>query len=390
MSEEELPTGSSKPTDTTIIDEGIYPKVPLDTSADALKDEYNKLLSRRVIPGPIHYDLVKQLGHGQQGTVFQATRVGARGCTTQHAVKILDPSVYSTPERYWTDMSRLAGQVSALHLIQNDNLINRDMYQEYQGVGYIQMSIIDGMDLRNLLDGTHLAIARSQSSEKEWKRFTDTLFVVSDAGGLRFRAGLTMYILRRCLLGLEAMHNNDFLHADLKPANIMIDLNGSIKIIDFGRAVRVGEDPSILLGTPAYMAPETHERAANLIASDLYSLGLVVLEMLCGKLDMKRHGVSDRALQQRKRELPEELASLLPENIPARGLMIKLLEKFLNPDPDQRFQTTREVLDESLALRALGREIALMNPEIDYARELQLYMEKTSNPETGHIHPGLQ
>ncbi len=376
----------------TVLDEVTpAPTTPTSTAtAEELSLAYQHILSQKLINGPIRYELDRQLGHGQQGIVFQAVRHGARSCQTQHAIKLLDPSIYSSPERYWTDMGRLARQVSILQRVQNDNLVHRDNYDEHNGIGFIQMSIIDGVDLRALLNGTHLAIARSQSSDEEWNTFGRTLFVIKEDAPFRFRAGLAIYILRKCLLGLEAMHNKNFLHADIKPSNIMIDQSGSIKLIDFGRAVVVNEEPSILLGTPAYMAPETHGKSMAQIASDLYSLGLVLLEMLSGGLDIHKGSMTDAKLRERKIGLPDRLDSLIPTDIPARILVLQLLEKFLQVNSRHRFQTTREILDKSYALRGLIREIALLHPEVDYARDLQLYMQKISNPDSGHIHPGLQ
>jgi serine/threonine protein kinase len=72
-------------------------------------------------------------------------------------------------------------------------------------------------------------------------------------------------------------------HSDVKPSNIMIDRLGYVRLIDYGRANIINERLSFLLGTPLFMAPEMHRREYALSQSDLFSVGLVGLEMLRGE-----------------------------------------------------------------------------------------------------------
>ena len=66
-------------------------------------------------------------------------RQGARGCVTRHAIKLFDPSIYGSAKKYWTDMARIAAQTSKLQLVKNPALVAPDIYEESNGIGYIQM-----------------------------------------------------------------------------------------------------------------------------------------------------------------------------------------------------------------------------------------------------------
>jgi serine/threonine protein kinase len=343
------------------------------SSQASLVQVYRQIIQEKRLKGPVPYHFIRELGKGRQGTVFLAVRHGARGCLTRHAIKVLDPGIYSSADKYWKDMGRLASQVSRLQRLSNDNLVSRDSYDEYQGVGYIQMPIIDGLDVRSFLDAQHIDIARTKASPEDWARFSETLFFIKD-DNVSLQPGFMLYIIKRCLLGLESIHDAGFLHGDLKPSNIMIDRNGSVKIIDFGRAIHIGEKSSILFGSPAYMAPETHLTQQNMTVSDIFSTGLVALEMLLGRHPVETDNVSEQALIDAKLILADKIETLLPKDMRSDETLVGTLRRFLAADPQYRYQTAREILDDDHGLRPLSTEITLSNPDTDYAREIQLYM----------------
>lgn len=373
--------------DATVVDTGAAPDAS-DTDLCRLIDNYRTLIRERAIRYPVPFQFVRELGKGRQGIVFLALRQGARGCLTRHAVKLHDPGIYSTAEKYWTDMGRLASQVSKLQPVHNDNLVMRETYDETNGIGYLQMAVIDGIDLQFLLGGTHLAIARSQSTDEEWDHFMATLFHVED-GRFMLQPGVALFILRRVLMGLMVLHEAGFLHADIKPSNIMIDRMGSVKLVDFGRAVEVGEHISILIGSPLYMAPETHRLEPGQVQSDLFSTGLVGLEMLRGESLQDCVEMTDDTLLTYKMTLVDRVEDMLPAHIRRSKRLVKVLKRFLHPQPGNRYPSARDAEESYYRLRGIYREMGL-DADMEYDRELLHYLEKITDQATGHLNPRLE
>ena len=201
--------------------------------------------------------------------------------------------------------------------------------------------------------------------------------------------GVALYILRRVLMGLMVLHESGFLHADIKPSNIMIDRMGSVKLVDFGRAVEVGEPISILLGSPLYMAPETHRLEPSLVQSDLFSTGLVGLEMLRGETMRDCVDMTDTELLEFKLTLVERVEDMLPEHIRRSKRLVKVLKRFLHPQPGNRYTSAREAEESYYRLRGIYREMGL-DADAEYDRELLRYLEKITDPATGHLNPRLE
>ncbi len=361
-------------------------RTPLTTDRSWLIAQYQRLLREKVIRHPVTYLLTRELGKGLQGVVFLASRHGARGCVTRHAIKIFNPAIYRSVDRYWSDMGRIATQTSKLQPIHIENLVSRDIYDECHGIGFIQMAAIDGIDLQYLLDGSHMAITRGQSTDREWMHFMDVLFRSED-NQFRLQPGIAVYILRKILLGLTVMHREGFLHGDIKPSNVMIDRNGSIKLVDFGRAATIGEPINLLLGSPLYMAPEIHRLEPGTVQSDLFSAGLVGLEMICGKL-WDSSVAADR-LPEAKKRLHEQIDHMMPSYARENSLLTHVLRRFTHIDPALRYPSAAEAEDSERGLRGIHRQLSQLGMDAEYDRELQRYVEKLCDPGTGHVNPRM-
>lgn len=340
---------------------------------------YQAIINARAIYYPVAYRFLKELGRGRQGIVFLGLRQGARGCVTRHALKVFDPGIYPSAKKYWTDMGRIAAQTSTLQLVKSPILVSPEIYEESNGIGYIQMEVVDGCSLRSLMDGEHLEIVRERSTPEEWARFTDAVFRLEGAK-LRIQPGVALYIMRQILRGLETLHEMGFVHCDVKPANVMVDRLGYVKLIDLGRAVRINERVSILLGTPLYMAPETHRREPALVQSDIYSVGLVGLEMLCGQPLTTNPRVTEAELLAMKMELPKHLPSLLPEYVRQNAQFVLLLQRFLDPDPQRRYPSAEEAEVGSQGLLLVHKQLAQLGKDTEYGRELEYYLAKFLPP----------
>jgi len=347
----------------------------LEPNTDQLVANYHGIIDAKAIYYPVAYRLVRELGQGRQGIVFLGLRQGARGCITRHAIKLFDPQIYTSASRYWTDMGRIAAQTSQLQTVRSPNLVARDTYEETNGIGFLQMEAINGVDLRYILDGKHLELVKNRSTPFEWSRFTDAIFRLEN-GRMSIQPGIALYIMRQILRGLETLHETGFVHSDVKPANVMIDRLGYAKLIDFGRAVKANEPMNVLFGSPLYMAPELHRREANLQRSDIYSVGLVGLEMLRGEPLLNTKGLTEKDLLDYKMQLPELLPTLLPDHVLQNTAFVDLLRRFINPNPEDRFESTSEAESGKGGLRLVHQQLAQLGKDTEYGRELQGYLSK--------------
>ncbi len=359
---------------------------PVEQELAELVKDYRGILRNRAISYPVAYQFIKELGHGRQGIVFLVTRQGARGCFTHHAIKLFDPGIYSSRAAYWTDMGRIARQVSVMQPINNNNIVTTDFYEECSGIGYTHMQAIDGVDLRFFLDSRHLQIARARSTDAEWEHFTKVLFR-PEGDRLALHTGAALHIVRNVLRGLTALHDNRFVHGDVKPTNIMIDVQGDIKLVDFGRAARIGEQVNILLGSPLYMAPEIHRREPGLVQSDLFSVGMVMLECLKGHQLMDPSETDEEKLLAFKNSLGDQLEDYVPGHAAKYEGLIPVLRRFVAAGVDMRFDDVKEAESGASGLATIRQFLAEFEREAEYEREIEAYLRKLVDPETGALNP---
>jgi serine/threonine protein kinase len=349
-----------------------------------LLQNYNNIQRAGAIYYPVAYQFLRELGRGRQGVVHLGLRQGARGCITEHAIKVFDPQLYRSPEEYWTDMGRIASQISRLQRLQSPHLVARHSYEETYGIGYVQMEAVNGMDLRRFLTYPHMRLAKRRSTPEEWKRFSKTLFHV-ESGKVYLRPELVLYLLRSALRGLERLHETGFLHSDVKPANIMIDRLGSVKIVDFGRAVLAGEELTFLLGSPMYMAPEMHRREVGIIQSDLYSLGLVGLELLRSEQLTETSKASESDLIDIKMGLADELPRILPSHVKRKKALVAILRNLLQPEPENRYDDAKDAEVGTEGLNVADKQFARAGVNTEFARELSEYISKLVDDKTDRV-----
>ena len=174
----------------------------------------------------------------------------------------------------------------------------------------------------------------------DWLSQARTIFDVSRERDIAGRIELIVQVLH----ALVYLHRQGILHCDLKPSNILVTTEGAVKVLDFGISEYRGgglDHPGVILGSVAYMAPEVLEGGRPGEASDLYSLGTVMYEMLCG-----RHPFScaDRAalIARVLSEIPD-YAAIADANF--GGKVIEVVQRLMSKAPDERYPGAAAVLN---------------------------------------------
>ncbi len=199
----------------------------------------------------LRYQLERPIGSGGYSEVWRAHDTVL---DRPVAIKLLHPSRARSEEALvrFRNEAQLAGRLSHVNVARVYDICDSD-----QGVPpYLVMELIDGPSLSQVIDHGPLPPARA------------------------------MDIIAQAASGLQAAHSAGLVHRDIKPANLMLGPGGVVKITDFGLSHTLGSAPitstGLLIGTPAYFAPERAGGARATPASDLYSLGVVGYECLAG------------------------------------------------------------------------------------------------------------
>jgi serine/threonine protein kinase len=265
-----------------------------------------------------HYRILQQLGTGGMGTVFLAedTQLGRLV-----ALKVLRPN-RTNPE----SVQRFLREARATAAIHHDHVVTIYQVGEERGLPYLAMELLKGMTLDAWLKKGH---------------------VPSLAQILRVGCDTAM--------GLAAAHRNGLIHRDIKPANLWLQApNGRVKILDFGLARPFVRDTGLttvgmVLGTPAFMAPEQAFGLAIDARCDLFSLGVVLHRLCTGQFPFQAPDAVSllKAIVETNRIPVHQLKPDLP-----RGLS-DLIARLLSKDPADRPSSAEEVVE---ALRKLERE----------------------------------
>jgi len=344
----------------------------LTRESQLLSENFESVTSRDVLNWQVKYRLLRKLGSGGQGVVYLADRSGSFGVSFRLALKFFRPSGYSDIEAYRAEMARLSRLAMKLAQLQQDQLLDVHNVVEFENIQTLVMEWVDGYDLRFLLTPRALSQVRASVDEDRWEYVNDVVVTRSESQA-RLKPGVAIAILRECLSGLAALHREGLVHADLKPANIMLKRTGNCKLIDFGSAFSLDELPLRPTWTPRYAAVEVLEGGAHTPVSDLASLGYVLVEMLSGQYPFIE-AADGPELVTAKRALPERLHEVLPEEVSRNEMIITLINQLISPDPAERFSSAEEAdLSEAGAL-PIQRQLVKGDLDSDYANEIRLWL----------------
>ncbi len=256
------------------------------------------------------YEVVEKLGEGGMGKVY---RVFDKKLEEEVAMKLLNPEIASDEKT----IERFKNELKLARKIAHRNVCRMYDLNEEKETHFITMEYVAGEDLKS-------RIRREKKISQEE----------------------TVRIAQQICEGLSEAHKLGVIHRDLKPSNIMIDKAGNARIMDFGIARSLKAKgitvTGMMVGTPEYMSPEQVEGKDVDQKSDIYSLGVILYEMLTGQVPFTGDAPLSIAYKH-KHEQPQD-----PRKIDDRitEAMSSLVLKCLEKDTERRYQNAGEVLCE--------------------------------------------
>lgn len=279
------------------------------------------------------YEIVKSIGEGGMANVYLAND---KILDRKVAVKVLRGDL-SSDDRFIRRFQREALSVSNLS---HPNIVEVYDVGEEDGQYYIVMEYIEGKTLKQLLK----------------KRESLTLPEVID-------------IMTQLTDGISHAHESYIIHRDIKPQNIMIEDDGRIKITDFGIAMALNAtqltQTNSVMGSVHYLPPEQASGKAATVKSDIYSLGILMYELLTGTVPFKGDNAVEIALKHMKDKIPSirKQDPSIPQSV--ENILLKAAAK----NPRNRYDTAKEMHDDLLTClteeHANDKKITFEYPEND-------------------------
>jgi len=279
------------------------------------------------------YQVIEELGRGGMGRVYKVFDTEVR---EKMALKLLRPEIAADPEtieRFRNEL-RLARTISHRNVCRMHDLGR----EEGSGTYFITMEYVPGEDLKSL---------------------------IRSLGALPLAKAVM--IARQAAEGLAEAHRLGVVHRDLKPQNIMIDREGAVRIMDFGIARSAGAKgitgAGVMIGTPEYMSPEQVDGKPADARADIYSLGVVLFEMLTGRLPFEADTPLGAAVKQKSEPPPDPRAlnAQIPEDLAV--LVLRCLSKERSERPQTAAGLAAELARVETALPGTASPLPRRKPQ---------------------------
>jgi len=255
------------------------------------------------------YKIIGEIGRGGMGVVLKAEDTKLKRTV---ALKFLPPELSRYPEAE----ERFIREAQAAAALDHPNICTIYEAEEYEGQAYIAMAYVEGQSLRE-------RIAKSPLNTEE-----------------------AIEIAAQVAEGLEEAHKKGIIHRDIKSANIMVTEKGQAKIMDFGLAKVIGESlitkEAKTMGTVAYMSPEQAKGEAVDHRTDIWSFGVVMYEMLTGRLPFggdRESSILYSVVHEEPKPLKDIKRDLAPE-------VQKVIDRALKKNPGSRYQKASEISED--------------------------------------------
>ncbi|MCU1259777.1 MAG: Serine/threonine-protein kinase PrkC, partial [Bryobacterales bacterium] len=258
-----------------------------------------------------HYRILEKLGAGGMGVVYKADD---EKLNRQVALKFL--AAHLTTDQ--VNRARFIREARSAAALSHPNICTVYEVNETQGILFIAMELCEGQQLRKHVHSQPMPLP------------------------------VALPIIMQIADALSMAHQSRIIHRDIKSSNIIVDVRGRAKLLDFGLASLSADDNTQTLGamgTPHYIAPECFEGAPASVRSDLWSLGIVLYEVLTGHTPFS--GTRKNLIHAILNEDPAPVSSILT-GAPAE--IDEIIVRALAKDPSERYQTAEEMLADLSAL----------------------------------------
>ncbi|MDH2915754.1 MAG: serine/threonine-protein kinase [Gallionella sp.] len=274
------------------------------------------------------YEIISELGQGAMGVVYKAKDPLI---DREVAVKTINLSLAQEEREEYE--ARFYQEAKAAGRLSHPNIVTIYDVGRSEDIAYIAMEYLHGRELRDILNDNKIL----------------PIVQVID-------------IIAQVALGLSYAHEHDIVHRDIKPSNVMVIRDGHVKITDFGIArmasAAVRTQTGMVLGSPKYMSPEQVMGKLTDQRSDIFSLGVMLYEMLTGQAPFLGENVNS-IMYQTLNTTPATPSSLNPD-VPE--MLNFIVAKALAKDLDSRYQNARDLANDLRACRDALPRTSAVNP----------------------------